>query len=92
MSTMCELDCGSYMEIVAASQDKCLGLFATKVGSDRLHIDLNQCVSPDDAMTSTRNVSLDDMVEVNDTSQPCLSQQIELEMDASDQVKGHLHP
>ena len=59
---MCELDWGAYKEVVAASQDKSLELFATKVGGDRSHIDLNRCASPHDAMTPTRNVPLDDAV------------------------------
>ena len=74
-------------EVVAASKDKSLELFATKVGGDRLHFDLNQCASPThDAMTPTRNVSLDDAVELNTMSQPPFSQQIDLEMNDGDQV------
>ena len=42
----CELDWGAYKEVVAASKDKSLELFATKVGGDRLHFDLTRCASP----------------------------------------------
>ena len=72
----CELDWGAYKEVVAASEDKSLELFATKVGGDHLDIDLNRCAS----------LSHDTAVEINDMSQPPLSQQIEVEMTENDQV------
>jgi hypothetical protein len=85
MPIKCEVDWEAYQEMVAASQDKSLELFATKVEVDRLHIDLNKCPSPHDAMTPTRNVTHDDPVEMNDMSQPPFSQQIDVEMDVSEQ-------
>jgi hypothetical protein len=45
-----------------------------------------RCASPHDVMTPTRNVLVDDAIEVNDMIQPPLSQQMELEMNDSDQV------
>jgi hypothetical protein len=85
MPIKCEVDWEAYQEMVAASQDKSLKLFATKVKVGRLHIDLNQCPSPHDAMTPTRNVTRDDPVEMNDMSQPPFSQQMDVEMDVSEQ-------
>jgi hypothetical protein len=41
MPIKCEVDWEAYKEMVAASQDKSLKLFATKVEVYRLHIDLN---------------------------------------------------
>jgi hypothetical protein len=58
MPIKCEVDWEAYQEMVDASQDKSLELFATKVEVDRLHIDLNQCPSPHDAITPTRKVAL----------------------------------
>jgi hypothetical protein len=69
--------------MVAASQDKSLKLFATKVKVGRLHIDLNKCPSPHDAMTLTQNVTHDDPVKMNDMSQPPFSQQIDVEMEVN---------
>lgn len=86
MPIECELNWGAYKEMVAASQDKYLELFASKVQLDHLHIDLNQSPSPHRVMTPTRNVSHDDAVELNDISQPPLSQQMEFEMDGADQA------
>jgi hypothetical protein len=53
-----EVDWEAYQEMVDASQDKSLELFATKVEVDQLHIDLNQCPSPHGAITPTRKVAL----------------------------------
>jgi hypothetical protein len=43
MSIKCKVDWEAYQEIVAATQDESLELFATTVEVDRLHIYLNQC-------------------------------------------------
>jgi hypothetical protein len=84
MPIKCDMDWEAYQDILAASQDKPVKLFATKVEVDRLHIDLNQCPSPHDAMTPTRNVAHDDLVEMNDMSQPPFSEQMDVEMNVSE--------